>query len=1816
MKKFTILLLLIVAGLVSFAQTAEQEPNNSFATANYISKDNIKTGSIASGSDYDYFVAHLPMDGTLRLYVKATNTSGTTNYLYFSVFGSNKAQLTARYIAGTSSVAAGVTIFDTITLYGRGVDSLFCRFQAIAAFSYEFKYEIVDTSTNDAEPNDSFAQATLINQNEKKEGHIKYILEGQLDNYDYFCAKTSYDGTFKVFVSATNTSGVANNCYLSVYASNKTLLAAIYIGGTSSVPAGLTAYDTITLYGRGVDSVFFRFESNGTFSYNFEYDVIETKNNDAEPNGSFASATYIGQNETKKGHIKYILNGVTDDYDYYRAKTSYDGMFKVYVSATNTSGATNWAYLTIYGSNKIQLAAEYTTGSSAIPSGATVYDTITLYGRGVDSVFFRFETSGTFSYEFKYDVIETKYNDAEPNGSFAAALTVNQNESKSGHIKYISNGVTDDYDYYRTKTSDDGTLKIYVSATNTSGAINWANLVVYGSNKLQLATRYISGVSSVGIGATVYDTITLYGRGIDSVFFRIEASGTFTYYFSYEIHDKSAKDAEPNNSFASAALISQNETRTGHIKYILNGIVDDYDYYRAKTSDDGTLKIYVSATNTSGAVNWANLIVYGSNKLQLATRYISGVSNIGIGATVYDTITLYGRGIDSVFFRFEASGTFTYYFRYEIHDKSSNDAEPNGGFAVAIPVSQIETKPGHIKYVLNGVIDDYDYYRTRTSDDGTVKIYVSATNTGDAATWLYLNAYGSNRGLLEGKYITGTSSIPPGVKVYDTITLKGIGVDSVFFRFEASGTFSYDFKYEIADISANDTEPNNSFATAIKTDLKQIKSGHLMYKAKGTTDQDDYYVTPVSAKGSLKILVELTNISGSPGWVYLYGYNKSKTIVLSQYVKGISNLPAGELIRDTVVLNCAVLDTFYLRWTASGLTNYRFSVEMIDRQPYANMTHERLGNTIGFRPQLANADKFLWDFGDGTVSTQKFPMKTYPIGYYATKLIATNSVCNYKDTAFTSIEVKGVEYYTPDTSGVGGDCIVKIFGGGLDSNTKVRLKMGETELTPIKLETSENNVQLHAIFDFHLVDEGTYDVVIEIKGQEPIIYPGGFKLKAFRYPYTWSEIISPSRMRTNLNTSMKLLVGNKGNVMASGVLVAVIWPKSVDLRFDTKWFKPPATGNYSITAADTTFNFKWEDIQPLYSDTLNTVTAIDTFNLQPYDGFMRLILIPKIAAGSTFEIPLIVKTTSTGAKDFITYTFKPNLFGSCNSGSWMDASENMAVECADGLDKLVSINPVLEKSPVGWLTKAVKGTTKHMANLGQVMGATYNYATGVTPDIYSSLPADFNSNVTAGNMQVAGAVLEVGVDKMFQKGGEKFMKGQTDDLNKWIAKNPNASASSIDFAIDNLNNINDVRNFIKSAHQMVKNGKDLNDLNEKIDRLQQLVKDCPELQKQLDELTKNLNKDMTLRDPKFTRTGAVTSFDPNEIIGPVGIGENQYVLKQEKQHFAIFFENKNTALAAAQIVTVSDTLDATKFDLNTFEFTDFTIANKTYTVPKGRQEFVLEDSLSPGMKVRINGKLEISSGEVTWQFTAIDPATGDIPVFDGFLPPNKIMPEGEGSVSFTILPKQTLADGAVIKNRASIIFDQNDPILTNTWQNIVDALPPSGTVSATRVEGSREIHLTFNGSDAASGIAYYDIHIQEDGGEWLAFGNAYGDTETILADSSKKYNLYVVAYDQVGNNELKIPVAETTIGINELIKGKGQLSLGPNPATGIVYIGGLKKSGTFIISDLSGKKVLSGIVSENNNSIDIFQLTSGMYIISIYSNGSFESLKLIKTPGK
>src|ERR1035437_8150482 len=469
---FSVVLLFSTEG---FAQVAEREPNNTFETADTINRGSVKTASVNNLTDpYDYFVTVFPTDGTLKIYVKGTNNSGGNSYLLMYNYDRRKGngQVFGKYISNNSNVPAGATIYDTITLYGRAADSFYFRYESAGAWSYSFSYDVVDTSENDIEPNDAFEEALAINQLEERKGHIKYVKNGVPDQYDYYKTNLLKDGTLKIYVKGTNNSGGNSYLYMYNYDRRKGNGQVFwkYISNNSNVPAGTTIYDTITIYGRAADSFYFRYESAGAWSYSFSYDVIDTSENDIEPNSSFEEALAINQLEERKGHISYVKNGVSDTYDYYKTNLLKDGTLKIYVKGTNNSGGNSYLLMYNYDRRKSnQVFWKYISNNSNVPGGTTIYDTITIYGRAADSFYFRFESAGAWSYSFSYDVIDTSENDIEPNSSFEEALAINQLEERKGHISYVKNGVSDTYDYYKTNLLKDGTLKIYVKGTNNSG---------------------------------------------------------------------------------------------------------------------------------------------------------------------------------------------------------------------------------------------------------------------------------------------------------------------------------------------------------------------------------------------------------------------------------------------------------------------------------------------------------------------------------------------------------------------------------------------------------------------------------------------------------------------------------------------------------------------------------------------------------------------------------------------------------------------------------------------------------------------------------------------------------------------------------------------------------------------------------------------------------------------------------------------------------------------------------------------------------------------------------------------------------------------------------------------------------------------------------------------------------------------------------------------------------------------------------------------------------------------------------------------------
>jgi CSLREA domain-containing protein len=196
-------------------------------------------------------------------------------------------------------------------------------------------------------------------------------------------------------------------------------------------------------------------------------------------------------------------------------------------------------------------------------------------------------------------------------------------------------------------------------------------------------------------------------------------------------------------------------------------------------------------------------------------------------------------------------------------------------------------------------------------------------------------------------------------------------------------------------------------------------------------------------------------------------------------------------------------------------------------------------------------------------------------------------------------------------------------------------------------------------------------------------------------------------------------------------------------------------------------------------------------------------------------------------------------------------------------------------------------------------------------------------------------------------------------------------------------------------------------------------------------------------DPVDPEPEVVDSSDPNDKIGPSGV--QGYIDGVAPLPYAVFFENVATATAPAQEVVITDQLDVATLDLATFALGPIGFGDTLVVPPPGLQSFATDVDLRPDddLILRIEADLALGTGIVTWRFTSLDPATGELTEdpLAGFLPPNVTPPEGDGSVLFTISPQAGLALGTSICNEARIVFDLNPFIDTPAWCNTIGTPP-------------------------------------------------------------------------------------------------------------------------------------------------------------------------------
>ncbi len=347
----------------------------------------------------------------------------------------------------------------------------------------------------------------------------------------------------------------------------------------------------------------------------------------------------------------------------------------------------------------------------------------------------------------------------------------------------------------------------------------------------------------------------------------------------------------------------------------------------------------------------------------------------------------------------------------------------------------------------------------------------------------------------------------------------------------------------------------------------------------------------------------------------------------------------------------------------------------------------------------------------------------------------------------------------------------------------------------------------------------------------------------------------------------------------------------------------------------------------------------------------------------------------------------------------------------------------------------------------------------------------------------------------------------------------------------------------------------------------------------------------------------VNSLDPNIKIGYKGLGNNNYAQNIPGQLFyAIHFENDSSASAPVQKLVIIDSLDKASFDVESVTFSEIALGDRMVQFDRFSQSIddVFELDGDDRYLVHIKISVDAQSGVLTCIVSALDRLTltaENMHPLDGFLPPNRDGKNGNGYLSFFVKKR---SGASIIKNNASIIFDNNKAIETPTWTISRDSIPPVSSITALNAsEKDATIEVNWGGSDNGCGLEHYTVYYSDNDINYSPLIERTTTTQFVFTgENEKSYYFYSIATDSVGNVEQKAGYDQMVfIGTNSISTlNSSWAKVYPNPSNGEFRIDVTSKGNyTLVIYTVLGRQILTEEFSNGFNG----SLPSGIYLISL-----------------
>jgi len=786
----------------------------------------------------------------------------------------------------------------------------------------------------------------------------------------------------------------------------------------------------------------------------------------------------------------------------------------------------------------------------------------------------------------------------------------------------------------------------------------------------------------------------------------------------------------------------------------------------------------------------------------------------------------------------------------------------------------------------------------------------------------------------------------------------------------------------------------------------------------------------------------------------------------------------------------------------------------------------------------------------------------------------------------------------PNAGGDSGPVTVVLVGANFQSGATVRFRReGQPDIVADAIAISDDGQTLTATFNLAGLAQGIWDVVVTNPDETSATLSAGFTIEPSTGAKVWVDIVGRTIIRTDTPETFTVLVGNSGNVDAHDLWLWLRVPKDLGVRLNVT---PP-----SVPGVD------WDQAPWGWVDGTSIVVPIWLYTVTPASPLSFTFLLQAPAGDFSVDVELWQSSpnqfTRTGDFQFVGesvfFSMLVDAYGmifqlapgtatlssadfAAQLSSWLAAhitGFQLLPECYLAVAATASVlgtpipdvaMPVLchpnapGASPATYLVQPTLVRGFQWAFFSGVLAPLGTPRSGVTTHGYWCGPGDTARNIVTDVTDCTDAACRVHDFRYFQiqqrhprifhKWRDACSRQNPLKFQQRLAINPKDELAQMCVEIlaadrelcDNmpqphLENIGTSPPFCEvtgfpAASQWGPN----------------LVRSAIAGFFACQGATQNAADASTLLGRVPHRFLSAASRDPNDKSGPQGVGELRYVSGVQPLRYSIAFENVATATLPARQVTVTEALDTSKLDLSTVSLGPIGLGIGQLLPPAGVSEFSAEVDLQPevNLVVKVKAKVDIDAGLLTWTFTSIDPTTGQPPTDPtvGFLPPNVNPPQGQGSVSFTVMPKPGLATGTPIENQATIVFDTNAPIATPVWANTLDNTPPTSQVAALpSTVASSSFMVQWSGTDVGSGIQDYTVYVSQEGGPFTPFVTNTTDTSvTFTGQTGHSYAFFSVAHDQAGNEESKLSAGETTtrvVGVTDTIPPTTMATTSPEP---------------------------------------------------------------------